>query len=139
VKSLDALIQQRQRQYAQYHQALAGIRDLHLPAVDHQNAWACIRFPMRVCGDKLAYYQKAAQCGVDFAFSFTYIPATSRLLDSSLENRYPQAQALADSVLDLPFYAKLSDAELMKVVSVLRQLAQDSLLPSSLPNQETAA
>lgn len=110
---LDALVGKRRRLYALYRSRLAGCRAFELPPADVRGEWACIRFPIRVRGDKIAYYNRAIDRGVDFAFSFTFITAP---------RDYREAHALADAVLDLPFYDGLRDDELDRVCRVLGSL-----------------
>jgi len=116
VAHLPALIAKRQRLYRQLIDALHGCRALELPPADPDGDWACIRFPLRVRGDKLAFYERALRRGVDFAFSFTYLAAPEACDD---------AARLARAVLDPPFYDKLSDAELHRVVSVIRAVDEE--------------
>lgn len=110
ISRLDAIIEDRQRRYAQLRESLRGIERCALPPVDSNRAWACIRFPLRVRGDKLGYYRELTDLGVDCAFSFTYIADPS-----SCE----RAERLANSVLDLPYYEKLTDRELQTVVDAV--------------------
>ena len=113
LRSLHALIQRRQFMYESYRTKLAGCKSFSLPPIDHAGEWACARFPIRVHGDKIAFYREACKRGVDMAFSFTFIDCPPELLRS---------KALASSVLDLPFYGKLSDVDLNKTVAVLKDI-----------------
>jgi dTDP-4-amino-4,6-dideoxygalactose transaminase len=117
IERVDAIIAERRRRYAQYLEQLRGQRAFALPPGDAAGEWACIRFPIRVHGDKIGYYRRAARRGVDFAFSFTYL---------SCKHDYLNGSKLARAVLDLPFYLKLSDAELERVVRVLREIDEES-------------
>ena len=53
--------------------------------------------------------------GVNFAFSFTFIQCPDSCVN---------AQELASRVLDLPDYAKLSDAEQAEVIETLHELEE---------------
>jgi dTDP-4-amino-4,6-dideoxygalactose transaminase len=66
-----------------------------------------------VSGDKFELYRRAAERGIDFAFSFTYVACPA---DFEIAHR------IAAEVLDLPFYGKLSEGEMDRVVSTLREL-----------------
>ena len=110
---LEDLIVTRRRLYAEYLSELRGVRSVSLPPPDAQGEWAPIRFPIRVHHDKLAFYRESVRRGVDYAFSFTFIASP---LDFATSHR------LAKSVLDLPFYDRLSAAELEHVVNVIREL-----------------
>jgi dTDP-4-amino-4,6-dideoxygalactose transaminase len=114
----DEIVQVRRRLYAEYHRRLQGSKSFVLPPEDRKKEWACVRFPIRVAGDKLLFYRSAVEKGIDFAFSFTFIVCP-------LE--FERAHRLAASVLDLPFYYKLSEKELDKVISVLRELDSKGL------------
>lgn len=113
LQRVDVILTTRRSQYSEYRQQLADCRAIKLPPADPRSEWACIRFPIRVLDDKMAYYWKAARGGVDFAFSFTHIPCPEG---------FPHAQAAARSVLDLPFYLNLTADELARVVAVLTQI-----------------
>lgn len=110
VRRLDAIVATRQRRYRQLLAGLDGLQRASLPPQDASGSWACIRFPLRVNGDKLVYYQELVDRGVDCAFSFTYIadPSACEL-----------AERLACQVLDLPYYEKMTDQELQKVVKAV--------------------
>ena len=64
-------------------------------------------------GDKLRYYRELLDHGVDCAFSFTFI-ADPGACDRAAE--------LADSVLDLPYYERLTDSEIAAVVSAVKTI-----------------
>ncbi len=110
---IETIIQARQDSYAAYQSSLRDCRAFVLPPRDEHKEWACIRFPIRVRGDKLAYYKKAVKRGLDFAFSFTFIP---------YPEGFPNARRLANAVLDLPFYLKLSSDERRRVIAILKDL-----------------
>src|SRR5215475_8234295 len=113
IDRLDALIATRRRLYAEYLRRLRGATSFVLPTIDADNEWALIRLPIRVHRDKLDFYRQAARRGIDFAFSFTFIASPSDFVRS---------HGLAASVLDLPFYDRLTDDELQQVVAVLHDL-----------------
>ena len=113
IDRLDALIANRRRLYAEYLRCLGDATSFALPTVDAHNEWAPIRLPIRVHRDKLDFYRHACRRGIDFAFSFTFIASPSDFIRS---------HHLAASVLDLPFYDRLTNDELQKVVTVLRDV-----------------
>jgi dTDP-4-amino-4,6-dideoxygalactose transaminase len=114
----DDLVKVRRRLYAEYYRRLQGSKTFVLPPQDTKEEWACIRFPIRVAGDKLSFYRSAVKKGIDFAFSFTFIVCPQR---------FERAHRLAASVLDLPFYYKLSEREIDQVIAVLRQLDSEGV------------
>ena len=113
IRVLDRIVITRQRLYAEYLDRLQGGTSFVLPPADGGSCWAPIRFPIRVATNKLDFYRRAVELGVDFAFSFTFIASPSE---------YRRSHQLASAVLDLPFYERLTDTELQKVVAVLHEL-----------------
>lgn len=113
IRKLGQLIENRRRWYAAYHDCLQGCRSFMLPPCDTTLEWAPIRFPIRVIGDKLKFYRRAAHKGIDFAFSFTFL--------ASPEN-FKNSHKIANEVLDLPFYDRLTNAEFEKVVEVIKEV-----------------
>jgi len=107
---IDDLIRKRQDLYQLFSRELAGCNRFELPPPDLRRDWACIRFPLRIRGDKIAFYRQASRQGVDFAFSFTFIVAPPSC---------PRAHALAAAVLDPPYFDRLSIAEAQYVVKIL--------------------
>jgi len=114
VKRLDAIVAQRRTLYAQFHRELSDCKAFKLPPEDRDQQWCCIRFPIRVDGNKIDFYERATRMGIDFAFSFTFIDCPEQCKN---------ARDLADAVLDIPYYFKLGDKERSKVVQVLRFLS----------------
>lgn len=119
---LAATIATRQRIYAAYLERLRGALGFALPPADARAEWAPIRFPIRARGDKLELYRRAVERGVDFAFSFTFIASPPG---------FRRSHALADAVLDLPFYERLSERELEQVAAVLKRIDHDLLEESA--------
>ncbi len=113
IERLDELVGRRRELYAELRRGLRGARSFALPPIDARGEWACIRFPIRVGGDKLAFYRRASSRGVDFAFSFTFL---------GCGREFVNAWRLADAVLDVPYYDKLRRAELRRTIDVLRAL-----------------
>jgi dTDP-4-amino-4,6-dideoxygalactose transaminase len=130
LEHIDEIVATRRRIYRFFQDRLRGCRSFVLPPEDVREDWACIRFPIRIRGDKLAFYQRAVRRGLDFAFSFTFL---------SCGDRYPNSTRLARSVLDLPFYLKLSGREREQVVGLLREVdrecADESLGPGGDDSQ----
>jgi dTDP-4-amino-4,6-dideoxygalactose transaminase len=120
VDKFDDMVQARRRIYAEYHRRLQGSKTFLLPPEDKSDEWACIRFPIRVSGDKLSFYRSAVKKNVDFAFSFTFIVCPKE---------FQRAHRLAASVLDLPFYHKLGEGEIDSVVSAVRKLDREGVAP----------
>lgn len=121
----DELVTRRRALYARYRERLAFATRFRLPPPDTASEWAPIRFPIRVTGDKIAFYRAAARRGVDFAFSFTFLESPPS---------FTRSHAVADAVLDLPFYADLTRAEEDHVVETLRALDSASA-PSHAPGR----
>jgi dTDP-4-amino-4,6-dideoxygalactose transaminase len=113
IDRIDLLVRRRQAIYAKYRSSLEGCGGLALPPPDLRGEWACVRFPVRVEGDKLNFYRRAVDLGVDFAFSFSFVVCPSNFV---------HAHRLAASILDLPFYEKLTEGEMRRVVQVVREV-----------------
>ena len=105
------IFQSRRALYQTYWHDLQNCQSFQLPPQDKAGQWVCTRFPIRVRGDKLAFYRDSYRRGVDMAFSFTFIASPSTFVES---------HRLAQSVLDIPYYFKLKNSELKKVVNVLQ-------------------
>ena len=110
IARLDAIIARRRILHAVFRRMLEGCRHITLPPPDERGEWACIRFPILVAGDKLAWYRAANARGVDFAFSFTYLASPPGCT---------HAHTIARAVLDLPYYDKLTEAEFQHTVATL--------------------
>lgn len=104
------LAEAARRLYERYLEGLAGCESLKLPPHDAAWEWAPIRFPVLVHGDKLDYYRRLLDHGVDCAFSFTHLAA------HPLPSR---AQEIADSVLCLPFYPGLAAGDAERVIEAV--------------------
>jgi dTDP-4-amino-4,6-dideoxygalactose transaminase len=107
---IEELCARRRAIYAAYRRGLSECRGFSIPPPDLRGEWAPIRFPITVSHDKVGFYREAARRGVDFAFSFTFIAAP---------REFGHAHALADSVLDLPFFDGLRASELEKTIETL--------------------
>jgi dTDP-4-amino-4,6-dideoxygalactose transaminase len=110
---IEQIIQNRRKRYMEFQNGLKECRAIELPPPDDRGEWACIRFPIRVRSNKMRYYKRACRHGVDFAFSFTYLASP---------RTYQKAWRLAQSVLDLPFYAKICDSEMRRVIAALKSI-----------------
>jgi len=116
IERLDGLLEERRRLYATYLDRLHGAMGFRLPPPDRRREWAPIRFPILVEGDKHAFYRRAVELGVDFAFSFTHLAAPAA---------FARSWAIANSVLDVPFFSGLTAAEVDQVVNVLRRVGAE--------------
>ena len=114
VRRIEALITRRRELYGAFREAFRSAHGIEIPPEDTRRAWACIRFPILVRGDKLAFYRAANARGVDFAFSFTFIASPSD---------FARSHRIAGSVLDVPFYEKLTEREFERVVKVVSTIA----------------
>jgi dTDP-4-amino-4,6-dideoxygalactose transaminase len=114
ISKIESIIAARQTMYAEYRKKMSDCAGFLLPPEDLDREWACIRFPIRVKGNKIVFYHEAVKKGVDFAFSFTYILSPKD---------FARAHALAGSVLDVPFYHKLRPGEMQHVTNVLQEMS----------------
>jgi dTDP-4-amino-4,6-dideoxygalactose transaminase len=114
IERIDELVARRRELYDQLRRRLAGCGAIELPPDDAHGEWACIRFPVLVRDDRAAYYREAASRGVDFAFSFSFLAAAAA--------ETPVAHRIADRIVDLPYYEKLTETDLDMVTHVLSEL-----------------
>ena len=112
---LDALVTRRRELYAALREGLVD-SGVGIPPEDIDGVWAPIRFPILVHGDKNAFYRRMNARGIDCAFSFTHLAPGTGL---------PNAQAIADHVLDLPFYDALSDHECSLVIEAVKGVVME--------------
>lgn len=113
LRKLPQLIERRRQLYADLLRSLTGLKAFVLPQDDPSRQWACVRFPILVRGDKMLYYKRGLRLAVDMGFSFSSL-ATPRGHDA--------AWAVADKVLNLPFYDRLSPRELERMIAALKRL-----------------
>ena len=116
IARIDNILSARRRVYAYYQAHLQPCRNFYLPPIDQGSEWGCIRFPIRVRESKYTYYRQLVKRGVDCAFSFTHIVCPAE---------FTIAHDLASSVLDIPYYEKLSDAELSRVVYAIKSIESE--------------
>jgi len=112
---LGDIIGKRRYCYQYYWDGLQGIEGLTLPPVDRKSEWVPIRFTIRIKQDKLAFYRRCANEGVDLGFSFTYAGG---------ELKCPVSKDLTSEILNLPFYFKLSEREMKKTIKVIRKVCE---------------
>jgi dTDP-4-amino-4,6-dideoxygalactose transaminase len=110
IERLDQLVARRRELYRALRDRLASCAAFELPPDDELHEWACIRFPILVRDDRAAYYRAATARGVDFAFSFSFLAAP--------EDAVPRSHRIAQRILDVPYYDKLTaeDLDMMKHV-----------------------
>jgi len=113
---LDLIYSKRRLMYQDLLAGLSECRNIKLPPQIRDHDWIPIRFPILVPKDKLSFYEKGCEKGVDFAFSFSFIGSPKSFTESQL---------IADRVLNLPFYFKLSPREVLRVVEVIKKLDEE--------------
>lgn len=113
LEQLGEIIRKRQDDYRQLLEGLNGVAGITLPPADVARAWAPIRFPILVENEKMAFYERACELGVDMAFSFTFIQAPAS---------YREAHAMANAILNPPFYLRLNQNELQKTMNTIQTI-----------------
>lgn len=116
IARIDQILSARRRLYAYYNKQLQSCRYFDLPPDDHGSEWGCSRFPIRVKKNRHSYYRKLVSRGVDCAFSFAYIACPAQ---------FTIAHDIASSILDIPYYEKLSEIEMHRVVSIIRSIENE--------------
>lgn len=116
LSTIDRILESRKDIEHRYLRCLSGHPFLksYRPLEDTETA--LLFFPIRIMrGDKLEFYKKCAAEGVDLGFTFSYV----NKWDANAE--FSMAQEAADQVLNLPFYSKLTNMEVMKICDVVNQ------------------
>jgi len=100
----DEIVAARQRNYQTLYELLsvAGAA-LLLPPRDCKKEWVCSRFTVRPRRNKLDFYRACISKGVDLGFSFSRLTSPQE---------FPISHAQATTVLNVPSYFSLSQAEL---------------------------
>ena len=108
VGNINEIINKRNEIFKKYHTLLSGIEKLNILPFNEE--WVCIRFPILV-NDKLNTYNNFLKKGFDVAFSFSFMVCP---------NNFVIAKNIANKVLNLPYYYKLTDKEIFKIIKVIK-------------------
>lgn len=106
LKKLDAILQKRKEVYAYYD---AHINNPLLTKPVHYPNAVCTRYAV-LADDRKAFYKKCVEQGVDMDFSHCSIDCPEE---------YTEEHAIADTILNLPFYYDMSEREMKKIVKVV--------------------
>jgi dTDP-4-amino-4,6-dideoxygalactose transaminase len=107
---LDAIADSRRRLYGRLREALVGAASVALPPDLSGDDAVPARFPVRVEGDKFAFYDRCVRLGLDLGFSFTYIESPREC---------ERAHALARSDLNIPFHSGMTDRLAAKAARII--------------------
>jgi len=114
-KRLSETIAKRKAIAGFFQKALEKSR-LKIPNKNLLKESVLIRFPIIVpTKNKIVFYNACRKKGLDLGFSFSY----------SLKG-LPNANIAAQKVLDLPFYSSLSRKEREKIVSIVKNVSENS-------------
>jgi dTDP-4-amino-4,6-dideoxygalactose transaminase len=113
---LPGILARRARLIGRYRAEIAPTPAYDVERSPVEQPGAVIRFPLYARGEKAALHRALAVRGVDTGFSFTSILAPP-------EAR--QAWAIARSVLNLPASARLTEAEVERVVRAARAVGEE--------------
>jgi dTDP-4-amino-4,6-dideoxygalactose transaminase len=117
LRALPAILARRARLIARYRVQILSSPRYDVESSPVEQPGAVIRFPLYARGDKAALHRALAARGVDTGFSFTSILAPP-------EAR--RAWAIARSVLTLPASARLTEAEVERVVRAARAVGEEA-------------
>lgn len=109
LKKLDAILQKRKEIYAYYDEFINN--PLLTKPIYDKNA-VCTRYAV-LADDRKAFYKKCVEQGVDMDFSHCSLGCP---ID------FAEEHAIADRILNLPFYYDLSIKEMRKVVNVVNSV-----------------
>lgn len=114
---LESILKSRAAIYSAFRAALDGHPVLRHEAIVPEVEGALARFPIYVDGDKMPIYQNFLKLGVDCGFSFTKLSTPDSLSAS---------WGIAGSVLNLPYYSRLSEGDLHCVLNALHSSKENS-------------
>lgn len=115
IKGLSVNVLRRQEIANMYMSNLSGGNNIVLPKIQSNIYPAWTRFPVRVKNKKL-FFEKCIKNGVDLAWTFSYsCPKEYKDMRAA-----PNALIAAKSVLDLPIYPNLSNMEIYKIISAVK-------------------
>lgn len=107
--NLEVMIEKRRQIYQYYTEYIS--KDINKPPVI--DGAVCIRYPIKI-SDRKRFYELCTKCGVDFNFSFSHINCPQDMVEEHV---------MANQIMNLPFYWKLTEKESKKVVSVLNEVS----------------
>ena len=115
LNQLDAILSVRQSMLELYRAELQSCAAFAVETTQVERPGSVIRFPIFVNGDKIDFHRRLASAGIDTGFSFTKLatPPTQRY-----------AWRVAESVLNLPFFSKMTLAQARRVVAAVRSQAR---------------
>ena len=110
VKDIFRIIARRQMLYRRYDEGLKGTMHLRKPIYRETNC--NIKYTIQVKAKK-AVYERCIRSGVDLAFSFSYVVCPESFI---------HAREIANSVLNLPLYYKLKEAEVDYIIETINRI-----------------
>ena len=113
VKDISRIIARRQMLYQRYDEGLKKTMQLRKPIYKETNC--NIKYAIQVEAKKTVY-EMCIRSGVDLAFSFSYVVCPESFI---------HAQEIANSVLNLPLYYKLEEAEVDYVIETLNRICRE--------------
>lgn len=96
--------------YRRYDEGLKGTMHLRKPIYRETNC--NIKYTIQVKAKK-AVYERCIRSGVDLAFSFSYVVCPESFI---------HAREIANSVLNLPLYYKLKEAEVDYIIETINRI-----------------
>lgn len=109
LKKLDEILQKRKEVYAYYD---AHINNPLLTKPVHYPNAVCTRYAV-LADDRKAFYKKCVEQGVDMDFSHCSI---------GCPEEFTEEHAIAERILNLPFYYDMSEREMKKVVNIVNNI-----------------
>lgn len=117
LERIDGVLSRRKDVEARYLDRLKGHPLLATYRPLPGSETALVLFPIRVTrGDKTLFYRRCAALGIDLGFTFSYVNTLGHPI-GNLE----KAETAARQVLNLPFYSKLTDRQIVKVCEVVTE------------------
>jgi perosamine synthetase len=122
---LDAMLERRWRIAAAYDEALADVPDVR-PLAIHPWAWPAWHLYVVRCGgpaarERLYRAFQAARIGAAVHYPPVHLQPYYRRRHGTREGMCPAAEAAAAEVLTLPIHPQMTEADVERVVAVIRQ------------------
>jgi dTDP-4-amino-4,6-dideoxygalactose transaminase len=119
----DSIIERRKQIAEMYREYLNTIDDLALPVVPDGAQAVLMRMPLRLLrGSRDEFRRRCARLGVNLGTVFSQV-----CVDKAFQLEFPNSYRAAQQMLNLPISSLLSDREVLRVASIVRQALRDTV------------
>jgi dTDP-4-amino-4,6-dideoxygalactose transaminase len=118
----DSIIARRKQIATVYWEYLQALDDIALPVMPDGAQAVLMRMPLRLLrGARDEFRHRCARLGVNLGTVFSQV-----CVDEAFQSEFPNSYRAAQQMLNLPISALLSDRDVMRVVSIVRQALRDT-------------